>query len=62
MNTKLAFITKVMLLSAGGALLIKLGGPLLPVAGTSTVALGIVLLPSLILAGVLGWRALKVSP
>jgi hypothetical protein len=62
MNTKLGFVTKVMGLSAVGALLIKLGGPLLPVTGTSTVALGIVLSPSLILAGILGWRALKVSP
>jgi hypothetical protein len=62
MNTKLAFITKVMVFSAVGALLIKLGGPLLPITGTSMIALIIVLLPSLILAGVLGWRALKLSP
>jgi hypothetical protein len=62
MDTKLGFVTKVMVFSAVGALLIKFAGPLLPVTGTSIVALGIVLSPSLILAGILGWRALKLSP
>jgi hypothetical protein len=51
-----------MVFSAVGALLIKFAGPFLPIPGTSAVALVIVLFPSLILAGILGWRALKLSP
>lgn len=61
MNTKFAFITKVILLSAVGAVLIKFVGPLLPIAGTSAVALSVVLFPSIILAGILGWRAIKIT-
>ncbi|MGB3534690.1 MAG: hypothetical protein WBA13_14390 [Microcoleaceae cyanobacterium] len=61
MNTKFAFIAKVILLSAVGAVLIKFAGPSLPVAGNSLTALTIVLLPSIILATLLGWRAINLT-
>jgi len=57
MNTQVNFIVKVLVLSAGISVLLKYGGPLVPVAGTSANALIAVLTPSIVLAIALWWRA-----
>lgn len=57
MGTQANFILKVFLLSAGISVLIRYGGPSLPVAATSVNALIAVLTPMFILAIALVWRA-----
>ncbi len=59
MDSQVNFIFKVLILSAGISLLIKYGGPSLPIAATSVNALIAVLMPSVILAIALWWRAGK---
>ncbi len=59
MGTQVNFILKVFLLSLGVSVLIKYGGPSLPVDGTSLNALIAVVTPSLILAIAFLWRAGK---
>jgi hypothetical protein len=59
MGTQANFLLKVFILSAGVSVLIKYGGPSLPVAPTAVNALIAVLTPSLILAIALPWRAWK---
>jgi membrane protein implicated in regulation of membrane protease activity len=50
------FIVKVMVLSVLLSIGIKYGGPFLPISANATTALIAVLLPSTVLAIVLGWR------
>ncbi|MEW6491024.1 MAG: hypothetical protein AB1589_00535 [Cyanobacteriota bacterium] len=59
MDSQVNFIFKVLIFSAGISLLIKYGGPSLPIAATSANALIAVLIPSVILAIALLWRAGK---
>ena len=59
MGTQANFILKVLIFSAGVSVLIKYGGPYLPVDATSVNALIAVLTPTLILAIALWWRARK---
>ena len=59
MNTQAGFILKILLLSTGLSILIKYGGPLIPIRPTTSLALMIVLLPSLIMGLVLGWQYQK---
>lgn len=59
MGTQANFVLKVLILSAGVSVLIKYGGPLLPVTATSVNAMIAVVTPSLILAIALLWRAKK---
>lgn len=51
------FIAKVIGLSVVLAIAIKYGGPLLPVTGTTVNVLIAVLLPTVVMAGILAWRA-----
>jgi hypothetical protein len=57
MNHNVGFVLKVLISSLLLAIAIKYGGPFLPLAPTSVNALILVLLPTLIMAGVLSWRA-----
>jgi hypothetical protein len=59
MGTQTNFLFKVFILSAGVSVLIKYGGPNLPVAPTAVNALIAVLTPTVILAIALPWRAWK---
>ena len=59
MGTQVNFILKVFFLSLGVSVLIKCGGPNLPVDGTFVNALIAVVTPSLILAIAFLWRAGK---
>jgi|GEM_PF-749165 len=52
----LVFISKVFLISAGVSVVIRYGAPLLSWSPTLSLVLGMVLLPSLLLAVVLVWR------
>ena len=56
MNTQAGFVLKVVVFSAILSFLIKYGGTLIPIASTTFDALIIVLLPTLILSLILGWR------
>ncbi|MEM8674558.1 MAG: hypothetical protein AAGF83_11885 [Cyanobacteria bacterium P01_G01_bin.67] len=57
MNTQtISFVLKILLLSTGLSLLIKYGGRYLPLSPTTNTALLIVLMPSLIIGLILGWR------
>ncbi|MDX2099315.1 MAG: hypothetical protein SFW36_16170 [Leptolyngbyaceae cyanobacterium bins.59] len=56
MNSSLGFIAKILVLSTAISLAIKYGGPLLPISASSTTAWVAILLPSLLMAGLLGWR------
>lgn len=62
MSTQANFILKVFILSLGVSVLIKYGGPSLPVGATSVNALIAVLTPSLILAIAFLWRVGKYRP
>jgi hypothetical protein len=57
MNSQFGFLVKVFLFSAVLSLLVKYGGPLLPLAPTATNALIGVIFPTLATALALGWRA-----
>lgn len=59
MDSQTNFIFKVLTLSAGISLLIKYGGPSLPISATTVNALIAVLMPTVILAIALWWRAGK---
>ena len=59
MDTQTNVIVKIFLLSAAVSVLIKYGGPSLPVAATSINAWVAVLTPTLILAIALVWRVGK---
>lgn len=62
MDNKPAFILKVLILSALISLLIKYGGPLLDLPATATSALVAVLLPSVVVGLLLGWRLWESIP
>ena len=58
----LGLILKVLLLSTGISIAIKIGAPLLSrIPATSTIALTLVLLPCIIMMGLLGWRAMQAN-
>ena len=57
MNTQVGFMLKVVLLSAILSFLIKYGGKFMPITSNSINALILVLLPTLILSLILGWRS-----
>ena len=59
MNTQAGFILKVFFLSTAISILIKYGGQLVNFNPTNSVALIVVLLPSLIIALTLGWQYMK---
>ncbi|MGL5835235.1 MAG: hypothetical protein ACRC1Z_18705 [Waterburya sp.] len=50
------FIFKILLWSTGLSLLVKYGGGYLELQPTTTTALTIVLMPSLVIGLILGWR------
>jgi len=60
MNNQAVFITKILIISLGLSLLIKYGGKYLYLQPTTTTALTIVLMPSLIIGLILGWRYYQV--
>ena len=57
MNDAFVFIVKIVILSTILSLLIKYGGQLLPIAPTVNIAIATILLPSIIVAFALTWRA-----
>lgn len=57
MASPISFVLKVLLLSTVISILIKYGGASLNLPGTSETALGLVLLPTVVMAIALGWRA-----
>jgi hypothetical protein len=57
MSSNVGFVSKVLITSAGVAIAIKYGGSYLNIAPTSVNAMVAVLVPTLIMAGLLGWRA-----
>lgn len=59
MDTQAGFILKVLLWSAGLSFLIKYGGRYLPIQPTNTIALIIVILPSLVIGLILGRQYLQ---
>ena len=61
MNSKIGFILKIAIASLLLSLLIKYGGQTLPLNSTNAIALIIVLLPSVILAIILGLRYQKLN-
>ena len=61
MNSKLVFIFKIAIASLFLSVIIKYGGQTLPIIPTNTIALTIVLLPSIILAVILGFRYQKLN-
>ena len=54
MNTQVGFVLKVLLLSTALSYLIKYGGQHLPIVPTNTVAIAIVLFPSVAIGLILG--------
>jgi hypothetical protein len=61
MNSQAVFIFKILLLSTGLSLLVKYGGGYLKLQPTTITALIIVLMPSLVLGLILGWRYYQTS-
>jgi hypothetical protein len=61
MNSNISFILKIAIASFIVSALIKYGGQLLPMTPTNTIALIIVLLPSVILAVIFGLKSQKTS-
>ncbi len=59
MSSQAGLIVKILLLSIALSLLIKYGGQYLFLEATTTTALTIVLLPSVIIGLILGWRYSK---
>ncbi|HIK11825.1 MAG TPA: hypothetical protein IGS52_16450 [Oscillatoriaceae cyanobacterium M33_DOE_052] len=57
MNSNNAFLAKVIVASGAIAVAIVTGGPALNIPATSPIALTLVLLPPLLIAAILGWRA-----
>lgn len=60
MNNQAGFIIKILLLSAGLSILIKYGGQHIPIQPTTSLAIIIVLLPSLVTGLVMGWRVREI--
>jgi divalent metal cation (Fe/Co/Zn/Cd) transporter len=56
MNTQFGFIVKILLFSTALSFLIKYGGRFLSIQPTNIIVLGIVLLPTIILAVLLIWQ------
>ncbi|MDJ0735425.1 MAG: hypothetical protein QNJ47_15430 [Nostocaceae cyanobacterium] len=56
MQNQLGLLVKVLLLSVGLSILIKYACPFLPIPGTATNALIMVLSPTVVLGTVLLWR------
>ena len=61
MNNQIGFIFKIAIASLLLSVIIKYGGQMLPLTPTNTIALVIVLLPSIILAIIFGVRANKLD-
>ena len=61
MNNQIGFIFKIAIASLLLSVIIKYGGQMLPLTPTNTIALVIVLLPSIILAILFGVRANKLD-
>ena len=61
MNSKIVFISKIAIASFFLSLIIKYGGQTLPIFPTNTIALIIILLPSIILGIILGFRYQKLN-
>jgi hypothetical protein len=61
MNSSIGFIFKIAIASLILSALIKYGGQLLPLTPTNTIALIIVLLPSVILALIFGLKYQKMN-
>jgi len=59
MNTQVGFITKILLLSTGLSILIKYGGQKISIQPTTSLAIIIVLLPSLITGLIMSWQYKK---
>ncbi len=57
MQNQVSFIVKLLVISTGLSIFIKYGGYSLNLAATSANAIALVLLPTLILAIALWWRA-----
>ena len=60
MNNQAIFIFKIIVISWGLSVLIKYGGEYLHLQPTTATALIIVLMPSLIIGLILGWRYYQV--
>jgi hypothetical protein len=61
MNSNFGFILKIAIASLVVSALIKYGGQLLPLASSNSIALIIVLLPSIILALIFGLRYIVIG-
>lgn len=61
MNNIIGFILKIAIASLVLSLIIKYGGQTLPIFPTNAIALTIVLLPSVVLAIILGFRYQKLN-
>lgn len=61
MNSKIGFIVKIAIASLVLSLIIKYGGQTLPISATNTLALIIVLLPSVILGIIFGFKYQKLD-
>ena len=59
MNSQIAFIGKILFISTIVSISIKYGGQLISLAPNNSMALTIVLLPSLLVALTLSWRFQK---
>lgn len=61
METNVAFLLKLLISSAALAIVIKYAVPLWDLPASPAIALGLVLSPTLILAGLMGWRSWQES-
>ncbi|MEM7590121.1 MAG: hypothetical protein AAF383_01125 [Cyanobacteria bacterium P01_A01_bin.83] len=55
----ISFVLKILLLSTGLSFLVKYGGQYLALSPTTNTALLIVLMPSIVIGLILGWRYYK---
>ena len=62
MSDTVVFIVKIFILSSILSVLIKYGGRVLAISPTVTIAIAVVLLPSIIIVLALGWRAQQKLP
>lgn len=60
MNNQAIFVFKILLFSLGLSLLVKYGGRYLELQPTTITALTIVLMPSVVIGLILGWRYYQV--
>ena len=56
MDTQTGFIIKILLLSTILSVLVKYGGRYVPIQPTNAIAIVIVILPSLLIGLILGWK------